>query len=301
MKIPVSVRNKKIAVLCGGCSEERSISLRTGTAILAALKKLKLNAVKIDADKTLPEKLRRQKIGFCFIALHGKWGEDGTVQGLCEILKIPHSGSGVLASAVTMNKVFSKIIAQSQNILTAKFTTANNANHKTLPAPFPLVVKPSDSGSAFGVSIIRKKSELKKALRYALQYSRQAIIEEYVRGTEISVPILGNRALPIIEIVPKTSGFYDFKAKYSNGGSEHIIPARLNKNCTEKIQKIALQIHNAFGCKAFSRIDFIVDKKQRAYFLELNSVPGMTETSLFPQSAKTVGISFEQLVLQMIS
>ena len=297
------LKNKKIAVLCGGLSEEREISLRTGEAIFNALKKLKFKAVKIDAQKDLAARLLRQKIDFCFIALHGKGGEDGVVQGLCESLQIPHTGSGVLASALTMNKIAAKRVLKSEGFLSAKFVVAGARDLKALPrpGPFPWIVKPADSGSAFGVSLVHKKNELGKAARNALQYSRQILIEEYIQGTEISVPILGARALPIIQIVPQDSPFYDFKAKYVQGASRHIIPAEISANLTRKIQNIALRIHHLLGCRAFSRIDFILDKKGRAFFLEVNTMPGMTQTSLFPESARAAGITFEKLVAQMIA
>jgi D-alanine-D-alanine ligase len=298
VNVPGWLRRRRIAVLYGGLSEEREISKRTGKAVLEAFGELGLDAVGIDADKRLPEKISRLKIGFCFIALHGKFGEDGTVQGLCELMGIPYSGSGVLASALSMNKAVSKRIFQGAGIPTRPFETTNDPSSRS-GIPLPVVVKPVDGGSAIGITVVRKKSELKKALRTALRYSESALIEKFVKGKEVTAPVLGETVLPLIEIVPKRS-FYDFKSKYVKGMSDHILPARLSGKAGESVRAAAVRAHRALGCRAFSRVDFIVDRNGRPWILELNSIPGMTETSLFPESARAAGYSFPEMILEIV-
>lgn len=302
------LKKRRVAVLCGGFSSEKEISRKTGRAVFKALLELDLNAILLEIDSNLPLKLRREKIGFCFIALHGKWGEDGTVQGLLEMLQIPYSGSGVLASALCMNKIFAKRIFLNNGIPTPPFQIVRHAssaahrrigNSKFKIRNFPLVAKPAECGSAIGVSIVRKNSELKKALHLALRYSKEAFLEKFIPGKEITAPILGEQVLPLIEIVPKRS-FYDYKAKYVKGMSAHLIPPKIPAKATRQIQELALQAHKALGCRAFSRVDFILDEKGKAWALEVNSIPGMTETSLFPESAKAAGISFPEMVLEII-
>ena len=263
-----------------------------------ALKAARVNAKGIEVTKRLPADLLKNRIDFCFIALHGKYGEDGTVQGLCEMMRIPYSGSGVLASALSMNKAVTKSFLSAHGIATAPFQVLSGSNQK--PAlPLPFVVKPVDGGSAIGVTIVRKASQVKPALKLALKHSRQALAEKFIAGREVTAPVLGNQVLPLIEIIPK-SAFYDFKSKYDKGGSRHILPARLSPAATALIRRWALEAHNILGCRAFSRSDFIVDKNGRPFFLEINSVPGMTETSLYPESARAAGYSFPDMILEII-
>lgn len=291
------LKKRKIAVLYGGFSEEKEISHRTGQAVLRSFRGMNLDAVGIEVDHSVPELLRKLDIGFCFIALHGKWGEDGTMQGLCEIMGIPYSGSGVLASAMSMNKAVSKMIFQNSGISTAPFELLNKNQKSSLPVP--LVIKPLDGGSAIGVSIVRKKSEISSALKSALRYSRQALVEKFIDGKEVTAPVLGDRVLPLIEIIPRSS-FYDFRSKYVKGMSEHILPARVSEKIKKEICSSALKAHHALRCRAFSRVDFIIDKNGKSWVLELNSIPGMTETSLFPESAKAAGFSFSEMLLEII-
>lgn len=284
------LKRRRIAVLCGGFSSEKEISKKTGRAVFRALHELGLNPLLLEADTNLPLKLLQKKITFCFIALHGKWGEDGTVQGLLEMLKIPYSGSGVLASALCMNKIFAKRLLVQSGIPTPPIF-----RHPI----FPCVVKPVDCGSAMGVSIVRKKSEFKKALQLAKAYSREIFFEKFIAGKEITAPILGEKVLPLIEIIPKSS-FYDYKAKYGKGMSTHLIPASIPLRTNRQIQELALRTHQSLGCRAFSRVDFLLDAKGKPWVLEVNSIPGMTETSLFPESAQAAGISFPEMILEII-
>jgi len=301
LTIPAGIKNKRIGVLYGGSSEEKEISRRTGLAVLNALCRLNLNAVGIEVDTSLVKKLHNQKIDFCFLALHGRYGEDGTVQGLCEMIGIPYSGSGVLASALSMNKALSKIIFQAQGIPTAPFCLVPSGSSLNIKLPFsyPVVVKPVDSGSAIGVSIVKDRSQIAGAIQEVYKYSKSALIEKFIPGMELTVPILGEEVLPLIEIVPKGS-FYDFNSKYVKGQSEHRIPARVSKQVKDLVSRYALLAHKALGCRACSRTDFILDKKGKPWILELNSIPGMTETSLYPESAAMAGWKFPELILEII-
>lgn len=288
----------RVGVLYGGGSDEAAISRKSGRAVLNALRLARVDARGIEVTKRLPADLLKNKIDFCFIALHGKYGEDGTVQGLCEMMRIPYSGSGVLASALSMNKALTKSLLSAHGIATAPFQVLSDSNQK--PAlPLPFVVKPVDGGSAIGVTIVSKASQIKPAIKLAIKHSRQALAEKFVAGREVTAPVLGNKVLPLVEIIPNRA-FYDFKAKYDKGGSLHVLPARLPARTASLIKKWALEAHNILGCKAFSRSDFIVDKNGRPFFLEINSVPGMTETSLYPESARAAGYSFSKMILEII-
>lgn len=291
------LKKRRIGVLYGGLSEEKQISRRTGRAILKAFQRLGLKAAGIEADSNVAFRIRNKKVNFCFIALHGKWGEDGTVQGLCELMGIPYSGSGVLASAVGMNKIFSKQIFVNHKIPTAPFEIVSSPS-QTPKLKLPFVIKPCDSGSAIGVSIVKNRAQLRRAMRAAFRYSDSCLVEKYIRGKEITAPVLGERVLPLIEIVPKNA-FYDYKAKYVKGMSDHILPARISKKSETKIKELALKVHRALGCRAFSRVDFILDTEEKPWVLELNSIPGMTETSLFPEAARAAGFTFEEMILEM--
>lgn len=296
------LKGKKIAVLMGGWSAEREISLRTGKAVLSALKEERFNAIGIDVGRNIAENLKKKKIDFAFIALHGPLGEDGTMQGLLEILGIPYSGSGVLASALALNKIYAKQIFAQASIPTPAWFVINQSlvtSHQLRSLKYPLVVKPAAQGSAIGVSVVWKKEELPLAIRKARKLDKMLLVEEYIPGKEVTVGILGEETLPIVEIVPK-SKFYDYQAKYAPGGSEHIIPARLEKGVAKKTALFALKAHRALGCRAYSRVDLRVDGKGEPWVLEINTIPGMTETSLLPDAARAVGISFNELVLRII-
>ena len=288
----------KVGVLYGGWSDEAEISRKSGKAVLAALRQAGISATGIEVTRKLPQELVKNKIDFCFIALHGKFGEDGTVQGLCEMMRIPYSGSGVLASALSMDKARTKTIVAAAGVPTPPSQIIFSAQDK-IRIPLPFVVKPVDGGSAIGVSIVRKPSQIKSAVALALRHSPAALAEKFIAGTEVTAPVLDSQALPVIEIVPR-SAFYDFKAKYAKGGSEHVLPARISQKATQEVKRFALSAHRALGCRAYSRSDFIVDRAGKPHFLEINTVPGMTETSLFPESAKAAGYSFPEMILKVI-
>ena len=295
----VDLKNKKIGVLCGGISSEREISLQSGKAVYNALKKLGLKAVLIDVNKNVAEKIKKEKIDIAYIALHGKYGEDGTIQGMLEMMGIAYTGCGVFSSSACMDKIVSKKMFEYAKIPTAKWFIVEAYNPLPKKINYPVVVKPSTQGSAIGISIVKSQKEFEKAIKSAFKYDKQILVEEYIEGTEITAGVLNGKNLPIIEIVPKGK-FYDFKSKYIVGQSTHIIPARLSKKIISKAERIAVKIYKEFKCKGMCRVDMIVDKKGKLYVLEVNTLPGMTKTSLFPDAAKAVGISFEKLVLKIL-
>ena len=248
--------------------------------------------------------IKKNKIGVVFIALHGPNGEDGTIQGFLELLRVPYTGSGVLASALGIDKIYSKKLFTQAGLDVPIYMLLSKKDFphivfKKLKTPF--FVKPSNQGSSVGVSKVAKKSDLKKALKLAFSYSGLVIVEEYINGREITVPILGNEnplVLPVVEIVPKTD-FFDYKAKYDEKLCEEIVPARINKKLTVDAQKAGIAAYQALGCRGFGRVDMII-KNKKIYVLEVNTIPGLTPVSLFPKSAVSAGISYPQLLEQII-
>lgn len=302
---------KRIAVLMGGRSGERAVSLRSGKNVLAALKRQGLNAVGIDAGTDLARKLTSRRIEVAFVILHGRYGEDGTVQGLLEMMDIPYTGSGVLASALAMHKAFSKQIFIQNGITTPEYLwvrgnddPARLARQAQEELGLPLVAKPLEEGSSIGVSILKSGREATAAFRLLHRKYGGLIAERYIPGMNITTGILGcgakARALPILELVPRNE-FYDFKAKYTKGLTEFIIPARLPGSLYRKAQEAALTAHRALGCHGWSRVDAIVDRSGTPYILEVNTLPGMTDLSDLPAEAREDGIGYDQLVLEILS
>jgi len=297
----------------GGKSAEREISLRTGEQVGLALRRKGHEVIALDLDEGLVPALQRQRPDVVFIALHGRYGEDGCLQGLLEILGVPYVGSGVLASALAMDKVMSKKLFQLEGLICPRSmviagseldgTSGGEVAGEVEEAfGFPVIVKPNREGSTIGLTLVKEPAGLPDALRRAFEYDEEAVVEEYIRGTEITVSVLGNRepwALPIIEIISAT-GLYDYKAKYTKGMSEHIIPARVPEHTYEAAQAAAVRAHKALGCRGMSRADFIVGPDNEPYILEVNTIPGMTETSLLPDAARAAGIEFPDLVDMLI-
>jgi D-alanine-D-alanine ligase len=297
--IPVKLKNKKIGVLYGGTSSEREISLKSGKAVINALKKLKLKAAAIDVGKDAAEKIKKEKIDIAYIALHGPMGEDGTIQGMLEVMGIPYTGCGVFSSSASMDKNISKVLFKCAGVLTPEWFTLKKFEMVPEIKKYPVVVKPVDQGSAIGVTIVKKASEFAAAAKEAFKFGNEIMVEQFVKGREITVGVLDGQALPVVEIVPKGK-FYDFKSKYGKGGSKHIIPARISENAYNQAQYYAELVNKTFKCRAVCRIDMIVDGSGKTWVLENNTVPGMTETSLLPDAAKAAGISFEELVLKIL-
>jgi len=292
------LRQSTIGVLLGGLSAEREVSLRTGGAVLKALQVQGYNAVSIDAGRDLAEQLRAHKADVAFIALHGRFGEDGTIQGLLETLGIPYTGSGVLASALAIDKLMTKQLLLHHELPTPGFAVCRRGDDLDAFVAgcrhFPLVVKPNREGSTIGISIVRNAAELRQGLENALQLDRTVLVEAFIDGMEITVSVLGGEALPIIQIVPN-SGFYDYQAKYTPGQTRYILPAPLDAVLYRRIQQVAVEACRLLGCRGAARVDFMVREKE-FYCIEVNTVPGMTETSLLPKAAAQAGIGFNELV-----
>lgn len=302
----------KIAVLMGGHSLERDISFQSGKRVAVSLKRLGYRVVSLDVDEHIVTTLRREKADAAFIALHGKFGEDGTIQELLEIMGLPYTGAGVLASMLGMDKALSKEIFRLQDIPTPDFYALSTGAIKEMGASsilkdvitkigLPLVVKPSSQGSALGIKFVGKESELPQAILGALSYDDKVILEEYVKGMEVAVSVLGverPHALPPVEIVPK-KGYFDFEAMYTMGKTDYFVPARLPAALIKRTQQLAVQAFKALKCRHMARVDFIV-RDDVPYVLELNTIPGLTETSLLPMAAAEAGIDFEDLVERLI-
>ncbi len=293
-----TLKKKNIGVLMGGTSSEREISLKTGRSIYKALRQEGFKPIAIDVGKDIVSDLKKHKIEVAFIALHGPLGEDGTIQGLLEVLGIPYTSSGVLASALAMDKVKAKEIFQAHQIPTPAWQVAQKGQ-KARIQKFPVVVKPVRQGSAVGVTIVENQSQLPGALRQSFRYEDTAIIEQYIQGKELTVGVLNDQPLPVIHIIPQNK-FYDFESKYAPGGSRHIIPAGLSSSLEKKARFLGVAAHQSLGCRGATRVDMILDNQNRFFVLEVNTIPGMTETSLLPDAAKACGYSFNKLVLAIL-
>ena len=293
------LKAKKIAVLMGGLSAEREVSLNSGRAVLASLVSQGYHAVGIDVGRDLADRLKAERVELAFIALHGRFGEDGSVQGLLELMAIPYTGSGVLASALAIDKIASKVMFASAGMLLAPYQVLRRGEELILAHPLPVVVKPSKEGSSVGVSIVRDPGKMQAALDEAFRYDSEILIERFIDGREVQVGILDGRAMGAIEIVPKGE-FYDYEAKYTDGGAEHILPARVPADVYEAVLKEGEKAHAALGCDCYSRVDFLVTEAGECYLLEVNTLPGMTDLSLLPEIARGAGIEFSELVLRIL-
>ncbi|GGH68950.1 D-alanine--D-alanine ligase [Compostibacillus humi] len=302
----------KIAVLYGGVSKEREVSLSSGKEIMKALQKKGHEVIGIDFHPERLDELLQLKVDLVFIGLHGKFGEDGKIQGLLDMLRLPYVGSGVLASALAMDKAKAKQIFKMNQIpvayseaftVSGKETVEQVAETVENKFKLPFVIKPNQEGSTLGLTIVKDKEQILPAIKKALESDETILAEDFVKGRELTVPVWGTpnneTALPIIEIIPKNE-YYDYESKYSPGGSEHIVPADLDEKLTKQIQTYAVLAHQALGCKTYSRVDFILSEDEQPIILEVNTLPGMTPTSLFPDSAKAVGIDYEDMVEKLI-
>lgn len=294
-------KEKKIGVLMGGLSREREVSLRSGQAILAALLKLGYRAVGIDVDRDIASKLRSEGIEIAFLALHGRYGEDGSIQGLLEILGIPYTGSSVLSSALGLDKHLTKELLRGQGVSLADDLFFNAQRDtvedflKDYNLGFPVIVKPSREGSTLGIQKASNVEDLKNAILEASRFDSRVLVERMIAGREVTVTVLNGDPLAIVEVAPK-SGFYDFASKYTAGATEYFCPAELPEPWTLRLKETAQSIYQRLGCEGVARADFIVASDGTCYFLEINTLPGMTATSLAPKAAAAAGISFETLV-----
>ncbi|MBN2800689.1 MAG: D-alanine--D-alanine ligase [Deltaproteobacteria bacterium] len=289
----------RVGVLMGGLSAERAVSLKSGKAVLEALAERGWDAVGIDVGRDLPQRLLAEGVQVAWVALHGRFGEDGAVQGLLEMMGIPYTGSDVRASAVAMDKIATKRAVQGAVVMAQDLVLRPG---DTLPESFnfPAVVKPSVGGSTIGMSLVRTREELLVALDVAWKLNDEVLVEEYVSGDEITVAVLDGEALPVVRIVPD-SGFFDFEAKYTKGRTRYEAPAALPAAVTQAAQTAAVRVWGALGCRGLARADFIVRSTDGVpVFLEINTIPGMTGTSLSPMAAGVVGVSFGELVERVL-
>lgn len=299
------VRNQdfgKVAVLLGGRSAERAISLRSGHAVLDALLRKGVDAHPFDPSEQHMEQLLQQGFNRAHIALHGRYGEDGTVQGALELMGIPYTGSGVMASALAMDKWRTKLLWEAAGITTPHHILINEQSDFAKVAQevgLPLIVKPGREGSTIGLSKVEDVNDLPVACGLAAQHDAMVLAEQFIEGTELTAAILGDVALPLVRIEVE-SGLYDYEAKYLSDGTRYFCPSGVSNAQEQSIQAQALRAHRVLGCEGWSRVDVILDKSGRPYFLEINTSPGMTDHSLVPMAAKAAGISFDDLVLRIL-
>jgi D-alanine-D-alanine ligase len=322
-----------VGLLLGGASPERAVSKHSAEGVLKALRALNYNVVLIDPAYGVNQPATEKEyfvecdcfpisssnyldavnshlfdnIDIVFNALHGSWGEDGTIQALLEFRKIPYTGSGILASAASMDKHITKSIIKHGGVTTANWLLIEKRKFdfeelkKTIKNDFtfPLVVKPNDQGSAIGLSICGSVDELEEGISLAFQFSKNILVEQYIDGYEVTVGIVDEEILPVLEIKPKHS-YYDYECKYTAGMSEYEVPAKFPKEVCELLQSQAMLAYKSVGCKNYGRIDFRLDKKLNPFCLEINTLPGLTSTSLLPKAAKAIGLSFENLIDKII-
>jgi D-alanine-D-alanine ligase len=306
------MQSRKIGVLLGGLSSERDVSLRTGEAVLTALRERGHDAIPIYVDRDVDVALRQEQIEVAFIALHGRWGEDGCIQGLLEMLGIPYTGSDVLASALAMHKGKAKELFRLHNLptpayysLTGAMVAACASGADDLAAlhgdfGFPCVVKPIREGSSVGVTICRAPDELGPAVERALCFDDEILVERFIAGKEVSVAVLEDRALGAVEIAPR-DGFYDYANKYTRGATDYFVPPRVSPERYRGILAQALRAHLALGCRGATRVDMMVSESGNEFVLEVNTLPGLTPTSLLPKIADAAGISFGELCEMMLA
>lgn len=334
----------KVVVLMGGKSSEHEVSILSGTNVVSSLNSKKYEVLPVviskkgnmwklttkesllglknilsfrgtSKDMVLSRKMELQGINSVsqkgadvfFIAMHGPYGEDGTIQGMLELTGIPYTGSGVLASAIGMDKVAFRKIMTAEKISIPKYMVLKKGDslkkvYKIL-GKLPYFVKPSKQGSSVGASIVKNKKELPKAVKLALRFDNEVLIDEYLKGLEVTCAVIGNEkpvALPVIEIKPLKGEFFDYVSKYTESGSEEIVPARISKALTKKIQLLAIQVYKAIGARDFARVDFILENNKKPVVLEINTIPGLTPMSLLPKAAKAAGMSYPELIDRII-
>jgi len=306
-------KDKEILVICGGTSSEREVSLRSGRNVYKALLKWNLNVRILEIEKDFISEIQKARpFDVVFNILHGKPGEDGTVQGFLDLLGVPYTGSSVLGSAIGMNKIVSKKIFESEGIPTPPYVTIyhyEDFEEKLKEAEekfgYPMMLKPKDEGSSIGVSICRSREEVVKNYKENKERFKDFFLEKYIKGKIITTGILGTGkrafALPILELRPLKSEFYDYTAKYTKGETEFILPAELSPELEKEVKRLSLKAHLALECRGFSRVDGLVSEKGEPYILEVNTLPGMTDLSDLPAEAKAYGMSYEELVLFILN
>jgi D-alanine-D-alanine ligase len=292
-------KDKNIGVLMGGFSSEREISLSTGVSVMEAMIRKGLKVFPIDVDRNIAKVLR--KIDLAFIALHGTYGEDGCIQGVLEYLKIPYTGPGVAGSALAYDKLKTKEILKFHEIPTADYEVFYKNQNQPLKRSLdlPVVVKPTNQGSSFGVSIVHTEDQWEPALESAFKYSEEIIVEKFIEGKLLAIGMNGEIPMPIVHIRPK-SGFYDYEAKYTSGKTEYLCPANLSKNNINKCNEVSKKVFKVLRGRGLPRVDIILDDEGTPYVLEMNTIPGMTPTSLLPMAALKMGMDFDDLVVEIL-
>ncbi len=292
----------KVAVLLGGRSAEREISLQSGQAVLEAMYRRGIDAHPFDPAKKPIGELLQKEFNMAYIALHGRYGEDGTVQGALELMGLPYTGSGVMACALAIDKWRTKLLWQSIGINTPRYTILNaesNFDMVVKDLGLPLIIKPSREGSTIGLCKVTSAKDLPDVYQMAAKHDSMVLAEQYIEGIELTAAILGDVPLPLVQI--KTSGdLYDYKAKYLSHDTEYFCPSGLSSELENKIQMQALRAHKILGCEGWGRVDIILDNFDKPYFLETNTSPGMTSHSLVPMAAKNAGIPFDDLVIRIL-
>jgi len=292
----------------GGPSSERQISLKSGNAVFSALVDSGVDAISIDIITDNEQEnnalLKDGNLDCVFIALHGRFGEDGTIQELLEKINLPYTGSGVHASRLAMDKIGSLEIFKQAGLSVPKSQVLERSTYQKTKVfenelGLPLVVKPANHGSSIGLSLVERQEEMAQAIELAFKFDQRILIEEYIYGRELTVGVLDKEALPVIEIIPKNK-FFDFQAKYVAGLTDYIVPALLEDSITKKVQDVAFKAHKFLGCSGCSRTDIILGRDDLPYVLEVNTIPGMTATSLLPKAAKIIGINFNKLCIRML-
>lgn len=298
----------KVAVLYGGVSAEREVSLSSGKGIMEALQKKGHEVVGIDFNPAKVDEILGLDADIVYIGLHGRFGEDGKVQALLDMLNIRYVGSGVQGSALAIDKAKSKLFFERAGARIAKqqvlYKHAYTRGQEEMTLPFPVVVKPNQEGSTIGITFAENHQELLDGIDAAFKLDETVLLEEFINGKEVTVAVMGNRgeekALPVVEIVPKNK-YYDYEAKYAAGMSEHIVPARLSDEHTAYVQKYAVLAHQALGCDVYSRVDFMVPEDgSDPVILEVNTLPGMTPTSLYPDAARAIGLSYDEMIEELV-
>lgn len=292
----------KVAVLMGGKSAEREVSLKSGGMVLQALRSKGVDAHAFDPKEKDLDLLRRERFDRAFIALHGRFGEDGTMQGILEWLRIPYTGSAVLASALAMDKVRTKRLWEAEGLPTAPYLVLDKDTDFKAAAKklgMPLFVKPASEGSSVGMSKVKRAGDLEEAFALAVNYDPVVIAEKFIDGPELTVAIVGERVLPIIKIETPRE-FYDYEAKYIANDTRYLIPCGLPPAKEKQIQALSLKAFRALGCRGWGRVDLMLDKRGRPFLLEINTSPGMTDHSLVPMAAKAIGISYEDLCIRIL-
>jgi len=288
----------RVGILCGGWSREREISLLTGNKVYQSLKRQGYDCVVIDLDRDFAQKILAAKIDCAFICLHGKPGEDGTIQGFLELAGIPYTGSGVLASALGMDKILTKAIFSFYQIPTPEYVVIEkdeDIEKGIKELGLPLVLKPRYEGSSIGVKILKREEEVIEEVASARKEFCSVFLEKFLKGRIATCGILADKPLPVLELIPKREEFYDYFAKYTEGETLFVCPAEIPDELTKRIQEFALRAHKAIGCRCYSRLDLIIYEGE-PYFLEINTLPGLTELSDLPKEAETAGISYDELI-----